>query len=248
MNLALIQARMGSSRLPSKVLMNLCGKTVLEHVVTRVKESKFIDEVIVATTISIQDLQIVNFCASNNVRVFIGSEQDVLDRYYQAARLLRPANIIRITSDCPMIDPEIIDLIGHQHMLARADYSSNTLDETYPDGLDAEIFTFDSLEIAWHEAILKSDREHVTPYIKKNPNKFKLLSVKNDENLSHMRWTIDQPEDYKFLSEIYGNIYPNNPKFRTKDVLEEINKHPQLKEINGGIVRNEGYLNSLKKD
>ncbi len=239
---------MGSTRLPNKVMMDLHGKTILEHVVTRVSQSKFVDDIIIATTIGKQDLSIVSFCASHGFRVFVGSEEDVLDRYYQAARLLRPENIIRITSDCPMIDPEIIDLIGHQHLLVRADYSSNTLDETYPDGLDAEIFTYESLEIAWREALLKSDREHVTPFIKKSPNKFKLLSVKNDENLSHMRWTIDQPEDYKFLGEIYGNIYPKNPKFRTKDVLDEINKHPHLTEINSGIIRNEGYLNSLKKD
>lgn len=239
---------MGSTRLPNKVMMDLGGKTILEQVVTRVSQSKFVDDIIVATTIGKQDLSIVSFCASQGFRVFVGSEDDVLDRYYQAARLLKPENVIRITSDCPMIDPEIVDLIGHQHVLAKVDYSSNTLEETYPDGLDAEIFTFASLGLAWREAVLKSDREHVTPFIKKNPNKFKLLSVKNDTNISHMRWTIDQIEDYNFLSEIFSNLYPKNPNFRTKDVLEEISRHPHLAKINSGIVRNEGYLNSLKKD
>lgn len=248
MNIAIIQARMGSTRFPNKVLMDLGGKTILEHVITRVSQSKFVDDIIVATTIGKQDLSIVSFCASHGVRVFVGSEEDVLDRYYQAARLVKPENVIRITSDCPMIDPEIIDLIGHQHSVAKVDYSSNTLEETYPDGLDAEIFTFASLEFAWSEASLKSDREHVTPFIKKNPNKFKLLSVKNDINISHMRWTIDQIEDHNFLSEIFSSLYPRNPNFRTEDVLEEISKHPHLLEINNGIIRNEGYLNSLKKD
>src|SRR5688572_19407522 len=170
MNLAIIQARLGSTRLPNKVLLTLAGKTVLEHVINRVRASKFINEVIVATTISSNDLEIISFCAKNKIRVFVGSEHDVLDRYYQAARLLQPDNVVRITSDCPMIDPEIIDEIGKKHLEEKADYSSNTLDETYPDGLDAEIISFKALKTAWEQATLPSDREHVTPFIKKQPD------------------------------------------------------------------------------
>lgn len=248
MNLAIIQARMGSTRLPSKVLMNLAGKTVLDHVVERVRESKFIDEIVVATTFSLQDLEIVQFCASKKIRVFVGSEQDVLDRYYQAARLFKPENLIRITSDCPMIDPEIIDSIGQQHIATKADYTSNTIDETFPDGLDAEIFRFSSLEKAWNEATLASDREHVTPFIKKNRELFKVVSIKHETDLSFMRWTIDQTEDFNFLNQIFQRVYPKNPAFRMKDVLNEIAKDPSLLKINSGIIRNEGYLKSLMKD
>lgn len=248
MNLAIIQARMGSTRLPSKVLMPLSGKTVLEHVVTRVRESKFINEVVVATTVDKQDLEIISFCSSNGIRVFVGSETDVLDRYYQAARLFKPANVVRITSDCPMIDPEIIDQIGARHVSEKADYTSNTLEETYPDGLDAEIFSFQALEIAWQQATLYSEREHVTPYIKKYSEKFKLISVKSEVDLSSMRWTIDQQEDFQFLSELFRRLYPSNPTFRTKDVLEVITKDPDIIKINNSIVRNEGYLKSLMKD
>lgn len=248
MNLAVIQARMGSTRLPSKVLKNLSGKTVLEHVISRVKQSKFIHEIIVATTIDDRDLEIVEFCAARKIRVFVGSEQDVLDRYYQAARLLNPVNVVRITSDCPMIDPEIIDVIGQRHLAEKADYTSNTIDETYPDGLDAEIFTFSSLEKTWKEAHLLSEREHVTPYIKNHPNIFKLISVKYETDLSFMRWTIDQPEDFTFLAEMFKRLYVKNPNFRTANILNEISKNPELLKINNGIIRNEGYLKSLMKD
>jgi spore coat polysaccharide biosynthesis protein SpsF (cytidylyltransferase family) len=248
MNLAVIQARMGSTRLPSKVLMKLGDKTILEHVVSRVRESKFINEVIVATTIANQDLQIIEFCASKQIRVFVGSEQDVLDRYYQASRLLKPMNVIRITSDCPMIDPEIIDLIGQRHINEKADYTSNTIEETFPDGLDAEVFKFDALEQAWREAKLFSEREHVTPYIKKHHELFKLVSVRNDKDLSFMRWTIDQSEDFTFLNEIFKRLYVKKPNFRTNDILNEINQYPELLKINGDIIRNEGYFKSLMKD
>lgn len=248
MNLAVIQARMGSTRLPSKVLMDLSAKPVLEHVIERVAQSKFIDKIVVATTISLHDLAIVKFCAERNTHVFIGSEHDVLDRYYQAAKLFQPVNVVRITSDCPMIDPEIIDLIADRHVKEKADYTSNTIDETYPDGLDAEIFTFRSLERAWTNASLASEREHVTPYIKKNPALFNRISVKNDTDLSFMRWTIDQQEDFNFLSEIFKRVYLKKPEFRTADVLAEIARAPELLNINSGIIRNEGYLKSLMKD
>jgi len=248
MNLAIIQARLGSTRLPNKVLLTLAGKTVLEHVVNRARASKFIDEVIIATTISKNDLEIVSFCSKNKIRVFVGSEDDVLDRYYQTARLLQPDNVVRITSDCPMIDPEIIDQIGKKHLEEHADYSSNTLHETYPDGLDAEVISFQALKTAWEQAILPSDREHVTPFIKKQPESFKLLSIKNDNDLSYMRWTIDQPEDFTFLNEIFNRLYFINNDFRTKDVLKEIAKDPDLLKINKGIIRNEGYLKSLLSD
>lgn len=248
MNLAIIQARMGSSRLPSKVLLRLEGVPVLEHVITRVSKSKKIDEIIVATTINKEDLSIVEMCASLGCRVFVGHANDVLDRYYQAARLLLPQNIIRITSDCPMIDPTIIDTVMAEHHKNSNDYTSNTILETFPDGLDVEVFSYKGLEIAWNEARLSSEREHVTPFIKKNPSRFKIQNVTNDIDLSGMRWTIDEPKDYKFLKEIFARVYQKDQIFHLQDVLRVLAANPQLSSINNDILRNEGYLKSLQND
>lgn len=248
MNLALIQARIGSSRLPSKILKNLGSKTVLEHVVERVKRAKLVDEVVVVTTIEKQDLEVVRYCSENSIRVFVGSEDDVLDRYYQAAKLFKPDNVIRITSDCPLMDPNVIDMVVKAHLGKESDYTSNTLDETFPDGEDVEVFTFNSLERAWNDATLQSEREHVTPYIKTNPELFKLQSIKNDENLSDKRWTIDNQEDYDFLEKIFYSLESENEFFGMDEVLNLLKSNPEWEGINSHIVRNEGYLKSLKND
>jgi spore coat polysaccharide biosynthesis protein SpsF (cytidylyltransferase family) len=165
---AIIQARMGSTRLPDKVLLPLEGKTVLEHVVDRVKQSKLVKEVVVATTISRSDLKIVNFCSAKGIRVYCGSENDVLDRYFEAARLIGVEHVIRITADCPFMDHRIIDKVVKEHLLRKNDYTANIIEETFPDGEDIEVMTFKVLEKAWENARLLSEREHVTPYIRNN--------------------------------------------------------------------------------
>jgi len=246
--LAIIQARMGSTRLPGKVLLSLEGKTVIEHVVERVKCAKLVDEVIVATSININNLPLIRVCAEKNIRVFCGSEEDVLDRFFQLAKLLVPAHIVRITADCPVIDPAIIDKIIATHFLENADYTSNTIDETYPDGLDIEIFTYKSLTQAWNEASLSSEREHVTPYIKKHPDLFLLKSIVSDINYADKRWTLDTELDFEFLRSIFNILYKKNHFFSMNDILHLIKKQPSLEKINSNIIRNEGYLNSLKKD
>ncbi len=245
--LCIIQARSGSTRLPNKVLLSLEGKTVLEHVIERVSHSKLIDEVVVATTFNKEDIKIVNIVSGLGYRVFAGSEDDVLDRYYQCARLIKPKNIVRITSDCPLIDPDIIDYAIDNHIKSGADYTSNTLKETYPDGLDVEVFTYEALFEAWKNAKLTSEREHVTPYIRKN-DKFKKYSVENDIDLSYLRWTLDREQDYKFIKEVYKHLYKQNNLFKTKEVLELLEKYTHLIEINKDITRNEGYQVSLKND
>src|SRR3989339_1281991 len=194
---AIIQARMGSSRLPNKVLKFLGDKTVIEHVCDRVRKSNYIDELFVATTIDINNLQLINLCTSKGIRVFCGSEDDVLDRYYQLAKLIKTDHIVRITSDCPVIDPELIDLIIKSHIQTNSDYTSNTIEDSFPDGLDTEVFKFNSLEKAWKEASLLSEREHVTPYIKKNPNIFTLNSVVSETNYQNKRWTLDTNLDFE---------------------------------------------------
>lgn len=244
---AIIQARCGSTRLPGKVLLDLEGKTVLEHVIERVKASKLIKDVVVATTIRKDDLRIVKLCANLGISVYCGSEDDVLDRYYQTARLFKADHIVRITSDCPMIDPMIVDDVVSLHLHEKADFTSNTINVTYPNGLDAEVFTFISLKKAWKNAYLASEREHVTPYMWKNPA-FKRVNLECKENLSQKRWTLDNPEDYNFIMIIYKNIYNKNPLFGMKEILEFISQNPEIEKMNQHITRNEGYLKSLKED
>jgi spore coat polysaccharide biosynthesis protein SpsF len=246
--LAIIQARMSSTRLPGKVLFKLEDKTVLEHVINRVKRSKKINEVIVATSINQKDLAIVKLCAEKDIRVFCGSEDDVLDRFYQAARLIKPKNIVRITADCPLIDWDIIDKVIDVYQKTKVDYISNANPPTFPDGLDVVVFSFAVLKDAWQKARLLSEREHIIPYIRKNKHKFKCGNVSNKVDLSGKRWTLDEKEDYIFLKKIFKNLYPRNHYFTTKDVLEFLKENPKLEKINVHIKRNEGYLKSLKKD
>lgn len=245
--IAIIQARLGSTRLPGKILLDIEGKTVLEHVIDRVRPSKCIDDIVVATTIQKEDLKIVNLCSSNGTSVYCGSENDVLDRYYQAARLFNAENIVRITSDCPLIDPLIIDEIIKLHLEEKADYTSNTLKETYPDGLDIEVFTFEVLKESWKNANLTSEREHVTPYMRKN-QAFKRINLESKVDLSQKRWTLDNPEDYEFIKIIYKNLYNKNRFFNMNEILKFLNNNPEIEGINQSILRNEGYLKSLKED
>jgi len=246
--IAIIQARMGSTRLPGKVLLNLEDKTVLEHIVDRIRSSKYVDDIVVATTISKADLRIVELCANLDVSIYCGSEDDVLDRYYQAAKLFRADNIVRITSDCPVIDPKIIDVAIILHIKNNVDYTSNTLKETYPDGQDVEVFTFTSLRTAWKDAKLASEREHVTPYIRNNPDIFKHASLEYKEDISQKRWTLDNAEDLEFLRLVYKYLYNKNPLFNMDDILALIDEKPEIEKINQHIIRNEGYLKSIRED
>lgn len=246
--IAIIQARISSTRLPGKVLMPLAGISVLEHVIARVRRSEKVSDVIVATSTKKNDLRIAEFCEKFNVKVFCGSEEDVLDRFYQASRLSDPAHIVRITADCPMIDPKIIDIIVDRHLKGGLDYTSNTIRPTYPDGEDAEVFKMSVLDNAWKNAKLPSEREHVTPYIRNNPQVFKLFNVEYKTDLSGKRWTLDEKSDYEFLKEVFAGLYPRDPFFGMEDVLRFLEKNPQIEKINSAIERNEGYKRSLKND
>lgn len=246
-NLAIIQARMGASRLPNKVLMELEGKPVLWHVIHRVKKSKLIDEVVVATTYQKADLEIVKFCAESGIRVFAGSENDVLDRYYQVAKLFRPDNVIRITADCPLHDFHIIDQVIKKHISENNDYTSNTMEETFPDGLDCEIMKFSILKEIWKKAVLYSEREHVTQYILKN-NKYKKNCLINTTYKGDERWTLDTEKDYEFIKRIFTELYIENQEFTSKDIYDLLDAKPEIRNINGGLVRNEGLLKSIRND
>lgn len=246
--IAIIQARVGATRLPNKVLLDLEGKTVLERVVERARSSRLIEDAVVATTVKKEDLKIVNLCSSKGIRVYAGSEGDVLDRYFQAARLLGAGHIIRITADCPLIDSKVIDRGIGLHLSRKADFTCNTIKPTFPDGEDVEIFTFEAITAAWKNAKLSSEREHVTPYIKKHPEVFKLINFEHTEDLSLKRWTLDEKSDYRFIKLIYNKLYRKSKIFGMDSVFKLLKQHPEYEKINQKIVRNEGYLKSLKED
>lgn len=238
----IIQARMGSTRLPGKVMLDLCGKTVLEHVIQRVKRVKNIDEIVIATTIDKKDNVIVEEAMKCGVKVFRGSEEDVLSRYYYAAKENKADVVVRITSDCPLIDPEITQRTIDYYLINKDkfDYVSNTLERTFPRGLDTEIFGFKVLEKAFNEATLQPDREHVTPYIWDNPNMFSLGCYKNDVDYSKYRWTLDTEEDFELIKRIYEKLfYLKSNDFSMEDILKVYEKDADLFYINNMIKQKE---------
>jgi len=228
---AIIQARMGSVRLPGKSLTLIEQKPLLYHVIQRVQQSKAIDQIIVATTTTKAADQIYDFTKQQNICCYRGSEQDVLDRFYQCAQQNKCQIIVRITADDPFKDPEIIDTaiaIFKQHTPG-IDYVSNTLFATYPLGLDIEVFSFDALKKAWLEATDPDDREHVTPYMWKNKSLFRTKNFENVENLSHHRWTIDTPQDLLFTKKIYKTLYSKKKIFLMHDILNLLRINPSFK-------------------
>jgi spore coat polysaccharide biosynthesis protein SpsF (cytidylyltransferase family) len=242
---AIVQARMASTRLPGKVLLPLAGKPILWHVVSRVGTSRLIKKVVVATTDRKEDDAICDFCRKNGIDFFRGSEDDVLDRFYRAAKKFRFNAVVRVTADCPLHDPVVIDRVIGEYAKGGYDYVTNANPPTYPDGLDVEVFSFAALERAWKEARLKSEREHVTPYIR-NSGLFRLGNVANNSDLSSYRWTLDQPEDFEFIKSVYAAM--KKDAFGMDDVLALLGRHPELLGINAGIGRNEGYAKSLRED
>lgn len=240
---AIIQARMGSTRLPGKVMMKIQGKTVLDHVISRVKQSNGIDDIVIATTTKPDDDIIAEEADRLNVKCFRGSEDDVLSRYYYSAKENKADAVIRITSDCPLIDPKVIDKMVVKFKLLyignNVDYLSNTLKRTYPRGLDAEIIPFNKLEEAFNDADKTYQREHVTPYFYENPGKFILVNYFNDADYSNYRWTLDTPEDFELITIIYEELYNGQHDFYLKDIIGLFKYKPQLIKINEFIKQRE---------
>ncbi len=233
---AIIQARMGSTRLPGKVLKDLGGATVLARVVSRVRRFRFVNEVVVATSKDPADDLIMKECQRLGTRAFRGGEQDVLDRYYGAAREAQAEVVVRITSDCPLIDPGVSDKTVQAFLDVLPDYASNVLEPTYPRGLDTEVMAFAAIESAWSDAREPYQREHVTPFLYQHPERFKLLSVKGDHDYSQYRWTLDTPEDLEFLRAVYARSV-NRQDLSWQDVLGMVEREPELAEINRHIVQ-----------
>lgn len=245
-----LQARMGSTRLPGKVLMQAAGRSLIRHMVDRVRRASRLDELWLATSEDPANDPLATEMAAAGIDVFRGSEDDVLSRFAAVAKKTGADWIVRLTGDCPLHDPAIIDAVigfavDHSD---RFDYVCNSLRPTYPDGLDVEIFTAAALSRAATGATTPLQREHVTPFIHRHhdgPGPFRVGHFLGPADFSHLRWTVDEPEDYVVVKEIFEALYPANPQFGWLDVLALVTRRPELIVGNSSIVRNEGYLNAL---
>ncbi|HEY4521719.1 MAG TPA: glycosyltransferase family protein [Candidatus Paceibacterota bacterium] len=252
MIVAIIQARMGSTRLPGKVAKLILGKSMLAHQIERVRQAKLVDKVVIATSDKAQDDQVEKIAKECGVGYFRGSEKDVLDRFYKTAKEADADVVIRLTGDCPLSDPTVIDEIINYFLENKADASGKPLN--YPEGLDTEVLSFSALERAWKESKKPSEREHVTPYIINHPEIFKIKNIekgklyKGVKNVSNYHWSVDQDEDFKLVTAIFEELYPKNKLFLMNDILELLEKKPELLALNPGFTGYEGYQKSLKED
>jgi spore coat polysaccharide biosynthesis protein SpsF len=228
-------------------MLPILGKPMLARQVERVRRASSIDRLIVATTIDPSDEAIVKLGRELSIPVFRGALKDVLDRFYRAALPHQPSLVVRLTADCPLVDWTLIDRTVELAMSGGLDYASTALQPTWPDGLDVEVMTFDALQAAWREADSPVEREHVTPFIVRRPERFRQGSVDSATDLSAMRWTVDEPRDFEFVSRVYEALYPSNSAFTTEDILALLRQRPELLEINQGIQRNEGLRRSIEK-
>ena len=242
----IIQARMGSSRLPGKVMEKLDqDNTVLSYVIRQLKHSKFLDDIVVATTSLKRDEVIVDFLEREGIKYFCGDEENVLDRYYQCAKKFSMSEIVRIPSDKPLIDPDIVDKCIQIFLSKKYDYVTTFLEPSFPYGTEVEIFSFDALEKTWKNAKLPSEHENVTPYIYNNKDKFQIYNVKNSIDLSHLRWVVDRAEDLELVRQLVSKI--DKDPILMQDILEVFESDPKLAEINSNVRHDEGYKKSLKK-
>ena len=257
MIVCIIQARMGSTRLPGKVMMRIREKPLLHYVINQVNQSKKLDNVIIATTTLAEDTQIVNYVNSLQENSFRGDAENVLNRYYECAKEYNADIIVRITADCPLIDPQIIDKCISKFQNSDFDYLSNTIKKEndmwdyyhngFPIGIALEVFTFNALKKAKNEAKKPSEKEHVSPYIVNNSNLFKLGNIENDENQSDIRLTVDHQIDFDLIQIIIEH-FKEYEYFSMEQLVSFLNKNPQLKQMNSNISHYEGYLKSLKDD
>lgn len=246
----IIQARMGSTRLPGKVMRPILGQPVLWHIVQRLRYVQDIEEVLVATSDQPGDEIIRHYCSENGIPVFAGSESNVLDRFYQAALYHKGDPLIRITADCPFIDPMVITGLIQLYRTGRYDHVGVATGAgavfleggRYPDGLDAECFSFAALGRAWREAADPQDQEHVTPYIWRNKEIFRCGVLKSEKDYSQLRWTLDHEADFQLVSQVYEALYRENEPFLMQEILDFLEKNPQLTKINQGFIGKEGYL------
>ena len=239
----IIQARLGSTRLPGKVLRPILGRPMISYMIERVREVKKIDQILIATTNRESDTPIAEFCQREEVAVFRGSEQDVLDRYYEAAKKVCADVIVRLTADCPLIDPSVVEQVlevflkGHP----KIDFVSNVNPARFPDGMDTEVFSFNALEREWKEAKSPLEREHVTPYFSEVPGRFQTRNVEAGEDFSRYRLTVDYEEDFEVVKAVLQNLYPPRRIFGYREMINFLERHPDVKEKNQKYNRNPWY-------
>lgn len=244
---AIIQARMGSTRLPGKTMKIIDGKNpLLFFVIDQLKHCRFLDEIIVATTDLAEDDIIEKYVSDLKLNCFRGNAKDVLDRYYQCAKKFACEDIVRITADCPLIDPLIVDQVIQEYKSGHYDYTTNTLIRTFPYGTDVEVFSFDILKIAWMKAKSPSEREHVTPYIRNNKKLFRVRNITYKNNISDLRWTVDRIEDFNLVKTIISEI--NKSPILIEDILNFHSKNPKVFDLDKNHQPNKDYLLPLKKD
>jgi len=252
--ITVIQARTGSSRLPEKVLLSLCGQPLLLRQYERIAMASNVGDIVIATSINSNDDQIEKICKENNIICFRGDENDLLDRHYKAAVKYGADAIVKIPSDCPLIDPNIIDKVISKYLCEKesTDYVSNLHPATFPDGNDVEVFSFETLEYAWNAATKDFEREHTTPFIWENPTLFRIKNVEWESKLNYStshRWTIDYEEDYMFIRKIYEELYHKKPNFSLYDILNLLEEKPFIRDINkkyAGRYWYENHLSELK--
>lgn len=248
--IAVSQARTGSSRLPDKVLKKADGETLLQIHLNRLKKSERLSEFILATTTKVGDIIIREIAQANGIKCYQGSENDVLDRFYQAVQPLRPDYVVRLTADCPLIDAQLMDKVIDYTLANDLDYVTNTLETTYPDGQDVEVFKFSALEEAWYQAKLKSEREHVTPYIRNNSDwygkgPFKAGNFTEGFDYGHLRMTVDEQADLELIRQLISQLGKERA-WLDYALLQD--SDTEISAINSGILRNEGLLKSLQND
>jgi spore coat polysaccharide biosynthesis protein SpsF len=248
----IIQARLDSTRLHGKILKKVLGKPLLEHMIDRLQFSKYATDILIATTMKKIDDAIIDLAEKLHLSVYRGSENDVLDRYYKAAKTCNAQIIVRLTSDCPLIDPKVTDRVIKFYLdnADKFDFVSNICPPSFPDGLDVEVFPFHVLEKAWREATNSYEREHVTPYIWDNPSLFRVGNVRHEKELHYVeRWTLDYEEDFCFIKEVYENLYREGEIFYMEDVLKLLSNKPYIKNINKkylGVNWRSKYVDDLK--
>lgn len=236
---AILQARMSSTRLPGKVMAPILGRPMLVRQVERLRRCAGLDLLVVATSDQPADDLIAVVCVEEGVACFRGSLADVLDRFYQCAKAHAADHVVRLTGDCPLTDPQMVDELVRFYLAGDFDYAANCRPPTLPDGLDAEVFTFAALEAAWRGATDPFEREHVVPFIIRRPERFRMGNWAWPQDLSGLRWTVDEPEDLAFATRVYEALYPGTPEFGFRDVLDLLKRRPELADLNRRFERNE---------
>lgn len=244
--LTVVQARTGSTRLPGKVLRPVLGKPVLTLMMERILRSHHAGTVVVATTEDRDDDAIVELCDRSGWPAFRGSTDDVLDRHYRVAATMGADIVVKIPSDCPLIDPDVIDIVLDRALGSDADFTSNLHPPTWPDGNDVEVMTMEALTTAWDEARKPLEREHTTPFLWEQPERFIVDNVRWDRDLSMShRWVLDYPEDLEFITAVFESLYPTNPEFGIEEVLTLLDQRPELRAINAHLAGVNWYRHHL---